>query len=147
MQQASGLAAQLELSSDLNTALTHAASWHDVGKAHPCFQQMLMQSGAPPASAKLWAKSAFRQGYCDRKAFRHELASALAWLQLSPGDTTTRDIVAYLIAAHHGRVRLSIRSLPDETEPPEAERLFARGIWHDDELPVVALRDRGSLRY
>jgi CRISPR-associated endonuclease/helicase Cas3 len=139
-QQASGLTAQLELSSDLNAALTGAASWHDVGKAHPCFQQMLMRSGAPPAPDKLWAKSGSRQGYCDRKGFRHELASALAWLQLSPGETTTRDIAAYLIAAHHGRVRLSIRSLPDETEPPEVERLFARGIWGGDELPVVALR-------
>jgi CRISPR-associated endonuclease/helicase Cas3 len=43
--------------------------------------------------------------------------------------------VAFLIAAHHGKVRLSIRSLPNETPPPGADRLYARGIWDGDPLP------------
>jgi CRISPR-associated endonuclease/helicase Cas3 len=60
----------------------------------------------------------------------------LAWLQLAQADITS-NIVAYLIAAHHGRVRLSIRSLPSEANPPEAGRLFARGIWQGDRLPAV----------
>jgi CRISPR-associated endonuclease/helicase Cas3 len=51
-----------------------------------------------------------------------------------------RDLVAYLIAAHHGKVRLSIRSLPEEKPtPPDLDRLFARGIWDRDQLPAVPL--------
>ena len=43
--------------------------------------------------------------------------------------------MAFIIAAHHGKVRLSIRSLPNEDPPPEPDRLFARGIWDVDPLP------------
>jgi CRISPR-associated endonuclease/helicase Cas3 len=51
-----------------------------------------------------------------------------------------RDLIAYLVAAHHGKVRLSIRSLPDETgDAKSPEKLFARGIWQDDILPAVPL--------
>ena len=145
MQQAGQLAAQVGLSANHAAALIEAACWHDVGKSHPCFQQMLMQSGTPPVPAKLWAKSASQQGRCERKGFRHELASALAWLQLSSERSAAKNIVAYLIAAHHGRVRLSIRSLPNETGPPEADRLFARGIWQNDELPGVFMKDHGTM--
>jgi CRISPR-associated endonuclease/helicase Cas3 len=135
-KQARLLAAQAGLSADREAALINAALWHDVGKAHPCFQQMLLRSGTPPNLETLWAKSALQRGRCERKGFRHELASALAWLQLSPEDIAS-NIVAYLIAAHHGRVRLSIRSLPTETAPPDARKLFARGIWQGDRLPAV----------
>ena len=62
----------------------------------------------------------------------------------------TADLVAYLIAAHHGKVRLSIRSLPNEPVPDKPapqgkEWLFARGIWTvenddaGDKLPAVPL--------
>jgi CRISPR-associated endonuclease/helicase Cas3 len=47
------------------------------------------------------------------------------------------DLVAYLIAAHHGKVRMSIRSLDQENRPKEANRLFARGIWDGDRLSHV----------
>jgi CRISPR-associated endonuclease/helicase Cas3 len=46
--------------------------------------------------------------------------------------------VAYLVAAHHGKVRLSIRSLPEEIVPP-GDRRFARGVWDDDKLPSIDL--------
>jgi CRISPR-associated endonuclease/helicase Cas3 len=61
-------------------------------------------------------------------------------LQVAPPDEPERDLVAYLIAAHHGKVRLSIRALPDEPAPPGAPgRLFARGIWDGDTLSPGAL--------
>jgi CRISPR-associated endonuclease/helicase Cas3 len=138
-QQACRLAAALQLNADAAAPLVEAARWHDVGKAHPCFQQMLMSTGATLVPGKLWAKSASQQGRCDRKGFRHELASALAWLQHSADGGSARNMVAYLIAAHHGRVRLSIRSFPGENPPPEDGRLFARGIWQGDQLPTVSL--------
>jgi hypothetical protein len=75
----------------------------------------------------------------DRKHFRHELASALAILHPQSGLRDDQlDLIAYLAAAHHGKVRLSIRSLPEEKRPSDARR-FARGIWDGDLLPPVEL--------
>jgi predicted nucleotidyltransferase len=48
------------------------------------------------------------------------------------------DLAAYLIAAHHGKVRVVLRALPNETEPPDG-RLYARGVWDGDELPSLAV--------
>lgn len=74
-----------------------------------------------------------------RKHFRHELASALAALHPSSGlPGEQRDLIAYLVAAHHGKVRLSLRSLPDERHP-EDERRFAWGVWQRDELAKIDL--------
>ncbi len=75
---------------------------------------------------------------CDRRCFRHELASALSWLQAGSPDAPERDLTAYLIAAHHGKVRLSIRSMPGEEPPPERpDARIARGILQDDRIGPV----------
>ncbi len=122
------------LAPDAAAALHTAALWHDVGKAHAEFQAMLRNGDAAREGA-LWAKSGGKGGRC-RPGFRHELASALAWLLAGSPDAPDRDLVAYLIAAHHGKVRLSIRSLPNEPAPAD-DRLFARGVWDGDVLPLV----------
>ena len=122
---------------DLLTAAQH----HDWGKAHKIFQQTLY--GAESANEEfdpLLAKSKSNRKH-KRKKFRHELASALALLQEGASGLTV-----YLAACHHGKVRLSIRALPDESKPKtdEGERLdarFARGIWEGDELPKTDLGD------
>jgi CRISPR-associated endonuclease/helicase Cas3 len=118
--------------------LVTAASWHDVGKAYHEFQRML------GAEKVLLAKSASRNGRGrlkkPRQFFRHELASALAWLQAGPKDHAQRDLVAYLIAAHHGKVRLSIRSLPNEKPPTDCpDALIARGVVQGDRLGPVEM--------
>ncbi|MBI1347097.1 CRISPR-associated helicase Cas3' [bacterium] len=115
--------------------LRQTARWHDLGKAHPAFQAGLHAVNPELSSDQLWAKSG-KQGkltYGDRKHFRHELASALAALQQGLVFA-----VAYLIATHHGRVRLSIRSLPGE-KPDQPEWLLALGVQQGDELPAVPL--------
>jgi CRISPR-associated endonuclease/helicase Cas3 len=133
------LTAALALDSSGSATLRTAALWHDVGKAHDEFQKML-RNGDAPRESELWAKSDNKDGRCARWGFRHELASALAWLLSGPQDVAERDLVAYLIAAHHGKVRLSIRSLPNETGNTERPSdLFARGIWDGDQLPPVPL--------
>ncbi|HUJ08796.1 MAG TPA: CRISPR-associated helicase Cas3' [Verrucomicrobiae bacterium] len=129
-------------------ALKLAARWHDRGKAHTIFRQAIrtaLADGKPrpngwsnrPDIAK--APKGWWQKY-ERKHFRHELASALAALMV--GDefipAKQRDLVTYLVAAHHGKVRLSIRSLPEEMNPGNNRR-FARGVWDDDELPATDL--------
>jgi CRISPR-associated endonuclease/helicase Cas3 len=146
----------------IQEALRCAARWHDWGKAHAAFQSMIrrdqMEAAAisgpvakAPASAwikgRLPAKPA-EQG-ARRKHFRHELASAIAILHpesVFPVEGFARDLAAFLVAAHHGKVRLSIRSLPDEWVPPRQndhplDRRFARGLWDGDRLPCV---DMGS---
>lgn len=126
-------------------SLRHAARWHDRGKAHDIFQSAL-PAGAPQ-TGMFWAKARGSWSKYARRHFRHELASALAVLdpknQGVPDDL--RDLVAYLVAAHHGKVRLSIRSLPNEKRPDPRqddggrERRFARGVWDGDTLPQTGL--------
>jgi CRISPR-associated endonuclease/helicase Cas3 len=124
------------LSDDWSACLRKAARWHDVGKAHAAFQQGMWSANPDLDHAKQWAKSG-KNGRLlyGRKHFRHELASALAALQHSlPFET------AYLIASHHGKVRLSIRTLPGEEPPRETpETLFALGVRDGDILPAVEL--------
>ncbi|MEI7938218.1 MAG: CRISPR-associated endonuclease Cas3'', partial [Verrucomicrobiota bacterium] len=127
------------LTEDCANALRTAARWHDIGKAHAAFEAMLV-AGDESRRGTLWAKSGKNTGRCTRRHFRHELASALTWLQAGSLDQPERDLVAYLIAAHHGKVRLSIRSLPGE-EPPSGsppETRLARGILDGDEIPTKA---------
>ena len=120
-----------EIDERARTALFDAARWHDAGKAHPQFQQAVSE-GAP---GKLpWGKSALKMKSYERKGFRHELASALAML-----NHGCSDLAVYLAAAHHGKVRLSIRSLPHEKRPSKPDQRFARGIWEGDVLPAVQL--------
>lgn len=143
-REARALATSLELSPDLSQTIETAARWHDVGKAHDAFQNGIEADRNGPLQAKS-PNPTFRVRYrmdddSPRRGFRHELASALAWLQQADGASDSsqrRDLVAYLIAAHHGKVRLSIRSMPDENKPLDGSVLFARGIWQNDALPPV----------
>ncbi len=137
------LSASLSLSSELADALRTAAVWHDVGKAHAVFQAALHRGAPEEWNGRLLAKSAQPFGRVkERPGFRHELASALLWLQLRAGARPDGDLIAYLIGAHHGKVRLSIRALPGEFAPTPPlddkgqERLFARGVWQGEKLPA-----------
>lgn len=117
-------------------AVVRAARWHDVGKVHAVFQATMHACPAAPES--LLAKSPCK-GRHNRKYFRHELASMLAWLDHGEKDEV-HDLIAYIIAAHHGKVRMGLRALPDEE--PEKDNAyqgqrFARGIWEGDELPAL----------
>jgi CRISPR-associated endonuclease/helicase Cas3 len=84
------------------------------------------------------------------RRFRHELASVLGVITLRsegrlPPDwkvlTAQQQVVAlYVIVAHHGKVRMSVRTMPDEAPaPPEPGRLFAAGLWDGDTLPAADL--------
>lgn len=119
--------------------VVRAAQAHDLGKAHPVFQAtMKRELPADLPADELWAKSGHRHGH-ERRGLRHELASALAWLQHASGPD--HELVAYLLAAHHGKVRLSIRAISGDDAPAGQERLHARGIWEGDTLPSIDLGD------
>lgn len=155
----------MAMSDHEKAGLRAAARWHDWGKAHPIFQDAVKADGRPvdmaasrfvakaPGGRKDQTGTVVEAGFWtryDRKRFRHELASALAVLQKSvPLADADRDLVAYLIAAHHGKVRVSIRSFPDEKRPkvesgmaqphPQPQLRFARGVWDGDVLPATDL--------
>jgi CRISPR-associated endonuclease/helicase Cas3 len=135
------------LSAAHHEAAAAAARLHDVGKAHVLFQDALLATlrqgeEAPPADGGPWAKSgrAGRLRYGGRRYFRHELASALAlldgWSEALAG-VEEPDLAVFLVAAHHGRVRLGIRSLPGEDRPDDPAKRFALGVHDGDQLPEV----------
>jgi CRISPR-associated endonuclease/helicase Cas3 len=133
------------LSASQLSAAVLAGRYHDLGKAHPVFQATLRES-AENAPDGVLAKSPKEKGARhSRPYFRHELVSALMLLHpesrlldeaVARGELAEeeRDLVVYLVAAHHGKVRLGARSVKDEAlgEPP---RLL--GVQDGDEtLPV-----------
>ncbi|MFI6587650.1 DEAD/DEAH box helicase [Embleya sp. NPDC050493] len=111
---------------DVPQALVHAAAvagrYHDLGKAHDVFQTTLLENrpdGEPPDVPGPWAKSKRGLGRHSRRFFRHELVTALALAHPDVDlldQTPDPDLVTYLAAAHHGKVRVSVRSMPGETE-------------------------------
>jgi CRISPR-associated endonuclease/helicase Cas3 len=117
--------------------LLFAALRHDIGKCHAVFQEtMHRQLAIDEATRGLFlAKTEFR-GRHARPHFRHELASALAMLQMGASD-----LAVYLAACHHGKVRLSIRAMPGEKKPDRPDVRFARGIHEGDALPEIDLGD------
>jgi CRISPR-associated endonuclease/helicase Cas3 len=138
VKEVADLARALSLDDATTALLETAARWHDRGKGHPVFQAAVPGDETHPPGC--WAKGAGRFHRYRRPQFRHELASALAVLQEESGliPDKSRDLIAYLAASHHGKVRLSIRSLPREIVPPDGQR-FARGIWEGDVLPELDL--------
>lgn len=65
---------------------------------------------------------------------RTRLYSRLAPVLSQHPRPRDQNLVAWLIATHHGKVRLSLRAFPGE-RPPDSDCLYARGVWQDDPLP------------
>src|SRR5690606_446062 len=107
---------------------------------HEVFHNAMKTLNGDPIDGQHWAKSG-RRGRLDygRKYFRHELASALAALQHGLPFP-----VVYLIAAHHGRPRLSIRALPDEAEVAAERVAEVRAEWNRDPLFALGVWDRDT---
>lgn len=136
------------LPSDHVRSAIEAGRWHDLGKTHEVFQETLQHTlpePDQPHEGGPWAKSG---GPLDarhsRPYFRHELASALALLG-EAGEVidrdADRDLVIYLVGAHHGRVRMSIRSFPGE-RPSIDHKPAALGVIDGDPLPGGELAGR-----
>ncbi len=152
--EAKSLCAALDMEPDVRETLVRAARWHDIGKAHEVFQDTMRRGldGQDVAPDVLLAKTVKRTRHA-RAYFRHELASTLAFLAHSAWSRDA-DLIAWLIAAHHGKVRMNLRALPREVPPKGSERAgvrFARGVWEGDTLPPFELEggehwQGGSLR-
>jgi CRISPR-associated endonuclease/helicase Cas3 len=136
-----GISGSLRMDNELSKILREGARWHDAGKAHPEFQKrILMGVGRSSKEVGPWAKAPRDSwkvhGGDLRRHFRHELLSGL--LAQANG---CEHIVCYLAAAHHGKVRMSLRSMPDEVVPDDTSMKFARGVWEGDVIPEFGLDD------
>ena len=143
VREAEDLCDALAVDASTRETILRAARWHDVGKAHDVFQGTMRGGldGHPVSDDALLAKTVGKNLRHDRSYFSHELASALAFLAATHW-TRNADLGAFLIAAHHGKVRMNLRALPRESPPSDPERMharFARGVWEGDELPALEL--------
>ncbi len=176
-----------------------AGRWHDLGKAHPAFQDSIQATDRPTrqdmakAPDAAWPCSTHHMyridGKDQRRGFRHELASVLGlfgvlrrhepnhpallgpWRDLfkamgegqnggAPEHSTRTaiaaatsieqeildlgadefDLLAYLVCAHHGKVRMSWHASPADQKSAGA-KLRIRGICEGDVLPPTLLAD------
>src|SRR5690606_18733998 len=130
-------------------AAVRAAALHDLGKVHEVFQKTILESAGPEERdnvrrlqplAKSAGSARARHG---RAHFRHELVSALM-LRTHQAEALAGydgDLVRYLVAAHHGRVRLAIRPIPGEVPPADrAGARIALGVVDGEVVPAVAVR-------
>jgi len=120
-------------------AVATAALWHDLGKTHDVFKARCGLSEDDDPLAKSPHYNWRRKDGRNRDYFRHELVSALVWLAHGP-EGETHDLIAYLIAAHHGKVRMGLRAVPGEQGPDDNPNArFARGVWDGDALPALSV--------
>ena len=132
-----------ELAPNMADRLAAAGRWHDIGKAlerdsadGPIapFQEMLLNAGCTeppdPRAEVYYAKSNNPNGRTGHgPGFRHEVASALAYLAEENAD----DLVAWLVMAHHGKVRMAPMPWNDERMDDVA------GVRPGDRLPANAM--------
>ena len=136
-----------DLTPDMRRAAIVAGRLHDIGKASPVWQEAALATATDEQRADLESSGPFAKTGNNKplrfeyRFFRHELASALALMgegSSAMGDHHETDLVIYLVASHHGRIRLSIRRPPDE---PSIDRKITTtlGIALGATLPEVSL--------
>jgi CRISPR-associated endonuclease/helicase Cas3 len=133
-EEAAVLCAAFSISEPLAVQVQRAAWLHDIGKAHPVFQATMQANGCGEGQ---WAKAPGWGSRHGRPGFRHELASALAALQLGE-----EPLVSYLLMSHHGKIRLQLQPFPWARDGP------LHGIEEGDTLPAIAgVSDSVPLRF
>lgn len=120
------------LSDEAKRAVVSAAYLHDVGKSHKIWQDALCDLATPDESEDIeaggpWAKSSKkgRLAFAGNVPFRHELASLLLIdgpLRGLIDNTADRNLVRYLVLAHHGKLRIQVR------EPEQLDNSMLLGL-------------------
>lgn len=140
------LVSKMGLDASLANALVAAAERHDLGKADPRFQAMLLGSSIDMAwmQPKLWAKSArgpvsqrmtLRSSEAKRPSdpdqlplgFRHEMLSVMLAQELRHElDDGAFELMQHTIAAHHGHARPMAPVAVDAAPPSiSLDKLFS----------------------
>ena len=118
--EAARTAAMLGMPTELSEAASAAARYHDTGKTDPRFQAWLRAGDEPMAKSNtpwhLLETTRIPSGW--PKGGRHEALSARALTAAArqyPNRVVDYDLVAHLVAAHHGHGRPLIRPVTDNT--------------------------------
>ena len=137
------------LSAEMRRAAIVAGRLHDIGKASDVWQDAALATVEDEERAGFKARGPFAKTgnrkplRFNPRFFRHELASALALMSEGASaldDHHETDLVIYLVASHHGRIRLSIRRPPEESGVDD-RIVTTLGVAPGDELPAVDLGD------
>ncbi len=135
-----------EIDHKFRRSIETAAANHDIGKVHSVFQSAMAKSIPEGITSdvdrfKPLAKSVSDKHISyDKQYFRHELAS-LAILRehsnviMSEFSEFEKSLVQYLVASHHGKVRVTVRGFPDEVlNNFEEEELTILGVSHGEQI-------------
>ena len=94
---------------ELKNAIIQSAKYHDVGKSHHIFQKTMHEGMISPVKkGEIFANNQITKKH-SRPGFRHEMLSALFYLETHKSGKY-RDMIAYMIGSHHGIVRFVIRN-------------------------------------
>jgi CRISPR-associated endonuclease/helicase Cas3 len=140
-----------DLGHDVAGTVIAAAYLHDIGKAHPIWQNALCRLAPDDERGNVeagqpWAKSGGAGGlrFDGGVAFRHELASLLMLdgpLRGLLAGIPDPDLVRYLVLAHHGKLRIQVRDPGDLAVLPsgEASERKLLGLAHGsiDDIPPL----------
>jgi CRISPR-associated endonuclease/helicase Cas3 len=126
------------LSAEVAAVELLAAKHHDIGKADPRFQAMLMRKPVSVAYMQphLWAKSDFPVGNFASelpRGFRHEMLSADLLARFAMDGIEDRDLLWHLVASHHGHARPLAPIAQDDALPGfRLDELNAQAVSHDE---------------
>jgi CRISPR-associated endonuclease Cas3-HD len=134
-------------------AVECAAYLHDVGKAHPIWQDALCALAVPDDRERIeagrpWAKSGQEAPleFAGDVTFRHELASLLLIdgpLHGLVDEAADRDLVRYLVLAHHGRLRLRVR---DDDQVNSVNSAMLYGLEHGATVSIPPVLDQPRMK-
>ncbi len=114
---------------ELKDIMKCVTEYHDIGKAHHVFQNTMLKNvkDSNITNDTFWAKRGSGSPSHEIDNYRHEAISALAVLNIKP-ELPELKLVAYLIASHHGKVRLSMRTMPTKRNMEKHDKRYLLGI-------------------
>lgn len=120
--EACRLTSGTDLSDEWCKVVASAAMYHDIGKADPRFQAMLLSKPVSVAfmQSTLWAKSELRGGHPSNELsqrFRHEMLSLDLLERFESAPTASRGLLEHLIVSHHGYARPLAPICVDQSKP------------------------------
>lgn len=111
------------------------ARYHDLGKAHRIFQETMKKDTGIDIGDQYWAKRSGSKNHTVPN-YRHEAISAIALFDAKP-NLPNLNLIAYLIAAHHGRVRLSMRTMPaKKTRNHDGRYILGISTTNEEHVPI-----------
>jgi CRISPR-associated endonuclease/helicase Cas3 len=130
----------------LDDSETRPAFRHELASALGLFALLESCSPEHPALLGLWSEAFARLGY---QAPPHQPSSPpTPFIQRILDCSADKfDLLVYLVASHHGKVRVALHPAPKDQEYPDKDGrgLPIRGVREGDRLPAIAIDQGGTL--